>query len=424
MFNAIRQRSFSFFEKWTKSEDGASAVIYALCIIPMMMMIGFSIDTSRIRSSKTVMQSALDTAALGAGKMLADATLTDAEVTAAAIAIFKENDLNATAQLDCPDPLVEIDRVTSVVKVSNNCNLPMIFGGFFAKDSVNIAESSSVTAGVTRLDLALMLDVSGSMKGQKIEDLKAAAKQAADRLITPASGDRVRLAFNTYSTSLNAGEYAADALGLTGYTLDTIGGVEVLVSPDGSDVRRPCVSERETSQIFTDAEPDVGQWIGDKATDCPVSSILPLTSDVDKFKNEIDTLEAGGWTAGHIGTAWAWYLISPEWSDIWPATSKPHGYTEPDTVKAVILMTDGSFNTVYDNGLGDSSEQSLDLCENMIDRGVLVYSVAFKAPTDAKKTLEDCAGDPSRFFDATSGAELKAAYDKIASQLSKLALTD
>jgi hypothetical protein len=60
----------------------------------------------------------------------------------------------------------------------------------------------------------------------------------------------------------------------------------------------------------------------------------------------------------------------------------------------------------------------------MREEGILVYAVAFEAPFSAKKTLEDCAGDATRFFDAGDGEELKAAYAAIASQLSNLALVD
>ena len=62
------------------------------------------------------------------------------------------------------------------------------------------------------------------------------------------------------------------------------------------------------------------------------------------------------------------------------------------------------------------------MCRKMRDEGVRIYAVAFQAPSTAKNTLKNCTGDDSRFFDAGNGAELLAAYDAIASQLSALTL--
>ena len=153
-------------------------------------------------------------------------------------------------------------------------------------------------------------------------------------------------------------------------------------------------------------------------------SLLPLTDDLDEFNTEIDKLTAGGSTAGHLGVAWSWYLIAPAWKSIWPSESEPLAYTEPNTIKAVILMTDGKFNQSYESTMGNSNKQAKKMCKKMRNENVRIYAVAFKAPESAKKTLKYCTGDDSLFFDAGNGAELLAAYDAIASQLSALTLVN
>ena len=62
-------------------------------------------------------------------------------------------------------------------------------------------------------------------------------------------------------------------------------------------------------------------------------------------------MAASGSTAGHIGTAWGWYMISPTFSYLWPTASQPAAYGEDHLFKIVILMTDGEFNTFYCNGV-------------------------------------------------------------------------
>ena len=91
-------------------------------------------------------------------------------------------------------------------------------------------------------------------------------------------------------------------------------------------------------------------------------------------------------------------------------------------------MTDGQFNTAYLND--DSAEQAEDICENMKDQDVVVYAVAFKAPSDAEDLLEECASEKSEesaeklFFDADNGEELRAAFKSIAIHLAKLRLAE
>lgn len=386
-------------------EGGTVALIFALVVVAMLTASGVAIDLARAVNEQKAMQAALDTSALAAAKRLENAAATDAEITAAARETFAANIAAASNGLTCVQPSVAINRAAGEVLVSVDCSVPTTLAALMAVEKVDVGASSGAVANLTRLDLALMLDVSGSMAGTKITDLRAAAKEAADILITAESGDRVRMAFNTYSTALNAGVFAPTAVG---------------AAHNGS---LNCVSERTGAEAFTAAAPATGQFVGYAANSCPTSQLMPLTADKTAFKAGIDTLTASGQTAGHLGVAWAWYLIAPEWKGVWPTASEPLDYTAPQTVKAVILMTDGMFNKTYAGGQGNSATQAKALCANMRAQGVRVYAVAFQAPASAQAVLQDCAGDPARFFAASTGSDLKDAYRAIASELAGLRLS-
>ncbi|MEM7639775.1 MAG: pilus assembly protein TadG-related protein [Pseudomonadota bacterium] len=400
-------------KNWTKESGGNVAMLFALCLVPILMVAAFAVDGTRQIATDRHLQAAIDAASLAGARAMEDASTSNDEIKAIALDSYRANLNTAHSDVVCVDATITVDRLAGTVKVESNCAVQTMFGENISPETVSVSSAATAKANVTKLDLALMLDVSGSMSGQKLTDLKTAAKNAARTLITPATGDRVRVSFVSYATSVNAGAYGNAALGRTDDD-DSDG--------DGDD--KVCVSERTGSAAWNADEPEIGKWVGDEASECPDSSLLPLTNNLTEFETEIDSLTADGWTAGHLGIAWSWYLISADWDDIWPTASAPLSLTEPHTVKAVILMTDGQFNTAYESTMGNSNEQAKKMCDEMRDENVLVYAVAFQAPSTAKATLEDCAGDSSRFFDAANGQQLLDAYAAIASQLSALTIVD
>lgn len=165
------------------------------------------------------------------------------------------------------------------------------------------------------------------------------------------------------------------------------------------------------------------RWDG-PSRNCSDHPPLPLTDDKTDLYNYIDDLNAGGMTAGHQGTMWGWYLISPHWGDIWVdqagSGARPFDYDEPDTSKALIMMTDGSFNQTFHDDQGSSSEQAIATCSTAKANGIVIYTVAFKAPSSATATLEACATGPEYSHTPDNSTELEQAYQEIATSISDL----
>ena len=42
--------------------------------------------------------------------------------------------------------------------------------------------------------------------------------------------------------------------------------------------------------------------------------MVPLSDDKAYLRRTVEGYRDGGTTAGHLGTAWGWYLVSPEWA--------------------------------------------------------------------------------------------------------------
>ena len=208
-----------------------------------------------------------------------------------------------------------------------------------------------------------------------------------------------------------------------------------------------CVTERTGREAYTDAAPTssarVGRNYPDPDGNCMESTIQPLSSSIRGIKSNIDDLSVSGSTAGQIGIAWGWYMVSPNFGSLWPSSAGA-AYNTAETLKAVIIMTDGEFNAPYCNGVmargynapnaesnncdpdnGEPYAQSRALCDAMKARGVIVYTVGFQIGSrgNARTLLQYCASSASGFHDAGSGSELSEAFNAIGRDITKLRIS-
>lgn len=214
-----------------------------------------------------------------------------------------------------------------------------------------------------------------------------------------------------------------------------------------------CVWERDGAEKFTDAAPGTGAYLSHRQAwfvedddysdggywevghpnrpnnssydgdECRDHEPVELTNDRDTLINYVNSLTAGGLTAGHLGVAWTWYLVAEDWEAVFDGDATPLEYTEPDSAKAVILMTDGSFNAEIFPGQGSSDAQARALCDSMKAKDVKVYAVALNAPTAGKAVLSYCASGSDYYFEPETAAELTEAYQKIATSISDLRIS-
>jgi hypothetical protein len=128
-------------------------------------------------------------------------------------------------------------------------------------------------------------------------------------------------------------------------------------------------------------------------------------------------------TAGHLGIAWASYLLSPNWAEVLPDDSAPVEYDNTDFRKVALLMTDGMFNSYYEDENGNSVDQARALCDSMKAKNITIYTVGFQVPADVVPTLQYCATSPAHYYEAEDGAALRQTFKEIAKRLNGLRLS-
>jgi Flp pilus assembly protein TadG len=440
---------------------GNVAIIFALVSVVLMLAIGAAVDVGRWLHARDQTVAAIDAAVLAGGRAL---QTNSSDKSGAIAAAKKYYDENVTSRL----PVIN-DSVNFAVapdgmgmRASGTAFIKTPFLQFAAIDKLPLLSTSQTDFGKSQIavggnggeniEVSVMLDVTLSMQGTKINDLKTAAKDLVNIIIwadqskftskvalVPFSED-IRLP----STALNKarGTGLATCKELNNGTSKTCG------SKQANGTTRyylsPCAVERKGTQKYTDVAPGSGNYVMANYTDdgnCTIPSsgeVVPLTSDKTSLISKIDKLSVAGGTAGHLGTAWAWYMLAPNWASLWSSASQPKAYGTADLRKIAILMTDGEYNTQYDtNGVktglsdagaqvnGDTTTQARALCTNMKAKGIVVYTVGFGdgMTSKAKQTLQDCATDSTKYYNADDGDELKQAFRDIALKLSSLYLS-
>lgn len=290
------------------------------------------------------------------------------------------------------------------------------------------------------------------------------------------TNERVLITGINGMTALNGNEFVVTKVDATKFTLNNVDGTKSTYKKYGSGGAAQCLREGCKSQSFQDTQSNqqrmpvstcATERIGDHAYDgagpdtarvgwhynredasngaCKSAEIVPLTSTKKTLTDHIATLKSDGSTAGHIGLAWGWYMISPDWGTTWTGKSIPAAYNAPQTLKVVVLMTDGAFNTAYckgvnakNSGFGNASDrikcdatngtafaQADQLCKNIKAKGVFVYTVGFNVGSDAqvKKLMSDCATSPEYVYMPANGTQLKVAFRAIAQDINSLRIS-
>jgi Flp pilus assembly protein TadG len=456
-------------DKLISSRSGNVTMVFGLSLLVLSGAVGGAIDFARWHSAKTKMQATMDSASLAGARTLQLSPTADASL---AIATAQQYfDRMRPADANAETPTFTITESGTVVRGTANFALPTPFLSLFGHATLrgSIVSESVIAAGGnagSSLEISLMLDTTGSMSGQKIEDLKLAAKDLVDIIVwDDQSQNYSKVALAPFSARVNVGNY------LTQLT-------DVQATKSFSGVTRhgrTCVTERTGPEAFTDEKPSsIGNrlraYSGDTGTAardnlgnysstgrCTVPNsggvvipeIMPLTNDKAALKARIDELPAAGFTAGQLGTAWAWYLLSPKWTGIWNGASLPGPYSQlteigpkgtPKLIKVAVLMTDGVYNTTggsnsYADGSSEAqaiSTNAVTICNNMKAAGIKVYTIGFQLGGNAVaiNTMKQCASreandpanNPSYYFQAESGDDLRSAFRQIALQLSTLRL--
>ena len=182
---------------------------------------------------------------------------------------------------------------------------------------------------------------------------------------------------------------------------------------------------------------------------CGLQPIIRLTDDFDALRTAVNNMSLHLYTNVPFGTMWGWHTLSP---------NAPFGdgraYGTERLKKIIIIMTDGEnavtqannpnegmytgIGHIWQNRLGittgnypvrrqamddrlDSATPGTeDLCGNMKDKDIVVYTIAVQVSASVKTMLQRCATNNDHYFPVESATGIGDAFQKIASSIADM----
>ena len=202
---AVGQAARSFAD----DEGGVVAVIFAITFSAIFLMAAVAIDYGRTEAELVRVQNAVDAAALAASQRLG---LPDQDTSgpSKAGAFFKANiakhpniGVLTSTSLDAVK-----GEVVAKAKGSMLTSLLRAVG----INEINFKAGSTVRRGKGTVEIALVLDNSGSMAGSYIADLRTAAENLVNVVFTGFEGtDKVKVGVVPFAAAVNVGAYNINA---------------------------------------------------------------------------------------------------------------------------------------------------------------------------------------------------------------------
>ena len=455
---------------------GNVILMFAIMLVPLLGILGIAVDVSRGYLVKSRLGDALDSAALAAAQSVDDTVEFSEDVSKFFYANYPDGFLGS--EVTVATPVVSADKETITLAATATVGATIL--NVLGVNSIDVSASTEVTRRVAGIDVAISLDMSGSMvnntDGDSVTRL-AEAKDAALLLVGILFGDGVtenenlNVGLVPWSSKVNVlyevtsgvpvpGSYSSS----NGFWYADNSPVPLRSMPDPD--WQGCVYARYTDDgvsndadhllgptmvgatdwrgwdwIGADGEPPVGEDPDDCHTPggfsnghnwrCPCINhgITRLTHQRSAIEGAINRLShAEGSTVISQGLSWAWRVVSPG-DPFDDAEANPNGLHK----RAIVILTDGEAQDVvggsYDGvfGIAWEAEDGVNerveaVAQEIKDGGIDIYVVEYHEETTLMKNVATSNTAPY-YFHTDNVDELNDAFEAIGDHLSELRLS-
>ncbi len=335
-------------------EDGGMSIVALFIFLLMLTMGGISVDVMRHEMERTQLQATLDSAVLAGAGAPAGATKEDIEE-------IIEDFFAKSGKSDYLNTIEDGDIVATLNSRSVTASADMTINTYIMKlmgvNTLSAGGGATAEVRTPKLEVALVLDVSGSMAGTKLSSLKTAAKEFVTTILNSADPGDTVISVIPFSWSVSPGPTILDQL-----TVNISHGYSSCLRFSEDDYNETFINpDRAYDQMiytavygeFDDHRSGWRSCFGDE-----YAEVLPFSMSESALHGKIDEMVASGNTSGHIGVKWGAAFLDPAFRPVSAAfdaeaeadkmlTNVPANYFEPESLKIIVMMGDGANTSSY-----------------------------------------------------------------------------
>lgn len=338
-----------------RRSDGSLAVFSLFLFVGLVLMAGVGIDIMRYEQERVRLQGATDRAVLAA------TSLRQTQDVETVIRDYLERE-NLAHLIQS----IETDQGVNFreARVTTRATMPTILMHLVGIRELQMQVISAAEERVPNLEISLVVDLSGSMNNfNRLENLQDAAEEFIDTVFGASEDGSISMSLVPYTGQVNAGPAILDHY-------DVLHRQEYSHCID-FDAWHYTTTALPTGSTLTGAghgfpwesPPYTGYYSANNPLvagfyDCPVApgnaglEIVPFSTDPQLLTDRVRAMRALGATSIEIGMRWGVALVDPSVQPMAAAMAAageisgtladrpaPHG--DPETMKIVVLMTDG-----------------------------------------------------------------------------------
>ena len=295
------------YRRFVKNDDGVMTIFACFMIVIMIMVGGIGVDLMRHEMERTRLQAVADRAVLAAADL--DQPL-DPE------AVVRDYFVKSGMGEYVSNVHVDEGLNYRTVTVDATATMNTQFMSSMGVETLTIPATSKAEEKVNKVEISMVLDISGSMKyGDKMKNLRDAAGVFIDTVLKPENADLISVSLVPYSQHVNVGPMIMDELNV----YKTHNYSHCLEIPDSEydsvalDTSRT-YDQMQHFQCNTYSNQSGTQRNTRYDTVCPRYSyerIVPISQNAAYLKGQINQYKPRAGTQIFLGMKWAAAMLDP-----------------------------------------------------------------------------------------------------------------
>lgn len=344
--------------RWARDESGSLVLLGLILTLLMAMMGGLAVDLMRYEERRASVQSTIDRSVLAA------ASLTQKRGSKLVV-----EDYFAKAGISQYLTGVTVDNGMNYrdVRATAQTNVKPFFMNMIGIDNLTASVTARAEQRISNVEVSMVLDVSGSMDGSRINNLRPAAREFITTVLASSDPGKVSISIVPYNAQVNIGpemmaQFNIAARHNSSYCVELPGDV---FSTTTLSRTRAFVQNAHFDPWASSNSSGVSQFNCNPNTN---NRILPLSDSQTILHNRINQMTVGGNTSTEIGVKWGAVLLDSGSQDVVEGMSlagavgsqyvgRPLDIATADVMKVLVVMTDGEntsdsrINDPYNYGL-------------------------------------------------------------------------